>query len=114
MLELWKRRPSLLNKVTLVLLVKEELKEEEEVDIIEEEEGEVDYKAYEDSKEEEEGILQEVKRKKNNITIVTSMNTMKGNVDCRLLKKEAKVQTMVRRVDPPLYYYLFPFSPKAR
>ena len=85
LLGVWKRRPSLLKKVTLVQVVKGELKVEEEVDLLEEEEeeeeGEVASKEEEDLKEEVEGILQKVTKETNNVTIVTSMVTMKENVD---------------------------------
>jgi len=77
----WKRRSSLLKKVRLALVVKGEIKVEEEVDLVEEKEGEVASKVEEDSKDQVEGIIQEVKKETSNVTIVTSMNTMREKVD---------------------------------
>ena len=83
LLRVWKRRPSLLNKVTLVQVFKWELRVEEEIDIIEEEEeeGEVASKEEEDLKEEVEGIIQKMTKETSNVTIVITMVTMKDNVD---------------------------------
>lgn len=75
-LGVWKRRLSLLEKVTLALVFKGDLKVEEE-----EEQGEVAFIVKEDSKEFLEGILQEVKKKTSNVTNVTSMDTIRENVD---------------------------------
>lgn len=69
----------------LSLVVKGELKVEEEIDILEEEEEEgeeeVSYKVEEYSKEELEGIIQEVKKETSNVTIVTSMDIMSEKID---------------------------------
>lgn len=65
----------------LALVVKGEIKVEEEVDLVEEKEGEVASKVEEDSKDQVEGIIQEVKKETSNVTIVTSMNTMREKVD---------------------------------
>ena len=79
LLGVWTRRSLLLNKVTLVQMIKGELKVEEEIDLIEkeEEEGEVASKEEEDLKEEVERILQKMTKEISNVTIVTIIITMK-------------------------------------
>ena len=85
MLGVWKRRHSFIDKVTLVF--KGELKVEEEIYLLkeeeeeEEEEGEMISKVQEDSKEEVDGILQEVTKETSNVTTITSKGTMRENVD---------------------------------